>query len=151
MKYIHGDLLKLATDGAFDVIAHGCNCFCTMGAGIAKGVATHFPSAYAADRRTAKGDLAKLGTCSFAEVEVGDRVLTIVNAYTQYDFRGRGRKADYDAIRSCMRWLRAKFPKARIGLPKIGAGLGGGDWKDIEAIIAEELHDCDVTIVEYPS
>lgn len=33
MKYIIGDLLKLADDGQFDVIVHGCNCFNTMGAG----------------------------------------------------------------------------------------------------------------------
>ncbi len=32
---IKGDLIELAKQGNFDVIAHGCNCFCTMGAGIA--------------------------------------------------------------------------------------------------------------------
>ena len=35
IKYIKGDLIKLAQKGKFDIIAHGCNCFCTMGAGIA--------------------------------------------------------------------------------------------------------------------
>ena len=37
MKYqeIYGDLIELAKQGKFNVIAHGCNCFCTMGAGIA--------------------------------------------------------------------------------------------------------------------
>lgn len=32
---IEGDLIALAKQGLFDVIAHGCNCFCTMRAGIA--------------------------------------------------------------------------------------------------------------------
>ena len=32
---INGDLIKLALEGKFDVIAQGCNCFCTMSAGIA--------------------------------------------------------------------------------------------------------------------
>ena len=36
MKTIKGDLIKLAQDGEFDVIVHGCNCMCTMSAGIAK-------------------------------------------------------------------------------------------------------------------
>lgn len=27
MKIIKGDLIKLALDGKFDVIIHGCNCF----------------------------------------------------------------------------------------------------------------------------
>ena len=38
MKTITGDLIKLAQDGVFDVIIHGCNCQNTMGAGIAKTV-----------------------------------------------------------------------------------------------------------------
>jgi O-acetyl-ADP-ribose deacetylase (regulator of RNase III) len=39
---IHGDLIKLAQQGEFDVIAHGCNCHCTMGAGIAPQMAKAF-------------------------------------------------------------------------------------------------------------
>lgn len=42
MKYVKGDLIKLALAGEFDVIAHGCNCFCTMGAGIAPQMASAF-------------------------------------------------------------------------------------------------------------
>jgi O-acetyl-ADP-ribose deacetylase (regulator of RNase III) len=42
MKYIDGDLIRLAKQGTFDVIAHGCNCFCTMGAGIAPQMADAF-------------------------------------------------------------------------------------------------------------
>ena len=38
MKIIQGDLLQLAKQGDFDVIIQGCNCFCTMGAGIAKSI-----------------------------------------------------------------------------------------------------------------
>ena len=34
----------------------------------------------------------------------------------------------------------------KVGLPKIGAGLAGGDWKIIETMIESVLHDCDVTI-----
>ena len=151
MKTTKGDLLKLAAAGEFDVIAHGCNCFCTMGAGIAKGVAALFPQALEADRQTAKGDRTKLGTCTLAEVSTAaDGRLVVVNAYTQFHYRGRGDKADYEAIRSCMRWIAANYPPpARIGLPKIGAGLAGGNWPRIERIIEEELAGCDVTVVKY--
>ena len=37
MKIIKGNLISLALAGEFEVIIHGCNCFCTMGAGIAGG------------------------------------------------------------------------------------------------------------------
>ena len=149
MKTSRGDLLRLAEQGVFDVIAHGCNCFCTMGAGIAKSVAARFPQALNADRQTPKGERTKLGTCSFAEIETAHGKLTVVNAYTQFHYRGRGDKSDYEAIRACMHWLAEHHGQARIGLPKIGAGLAGGDWPRIERIIAEELAGRDVTVVEY--
>ena len=31
MFVVHGDLFKLAEQGEFDIIVHGCNCFNTMG------------------------------------------------------------------------------------------------------------------------
>jgi len=149
MKRMEGDLLKLAQDHHFDVIVHGCNCFCTMGAGIAKGVKHIFPEAYEADLNTEKGAESKLGTCSYAHIQRDGFELVVINAYTQFDYRGRGIKADYSAIRSCMRWIKANFQDKRIGLPKIGAGLAGGDWDTIESIIKEELNGADVTIVEF--
>ena len=59
MKLIKGDLIQLAKNGEFDVIIHGCNCFCTMGAGIAKTIKDIFPEAYKADLNTKKGDRSK--------------------------------------------------------------------------------------------
>src|SRR3954466_5564792 len=106
LKSIKGDLIRLAQEGKFDVIIHGCNCFGTMGAGIAKGIRAAFPGAYAADLVTPHGSRAKLGTCSFAEIPQGAGRLIVVNAYTQFDWRGRGPKVDYDAVRSCFRWIK---------------------------------------------
>lgn len=147
MKTIKGDLIALAKDGKFDVIVHGSNCFCTMGAGIAKSIKQNFPQAYQADMRTRKGDKKKLGTCTYATIVPFN--LIVINAYTQYDYRGRGVKVDYDAVRKCMKWIVEHFPRDRIGLPKIGTGLAGGDWKKIQQIIEEEMSECDVTVVEY--
>ena len=147
MKTIKGDLIQLAKDGKFDVIAHGCNCQTVMGAGIAKSIKQNFLPAYAADMKTTKGDRKKLGTCTFAAILPSN--LIVVNAYTQFDYKGRGVKVDYDAVRSCMKWIAEKFPRSRIGLPKIGAGLAGGDWEKIQKIIEEEMFAVDVTIVEY--
>lgn len=42
MDVINGDLLRLALGGRFDVIIHGCNCFCVMDDGIAKTVPSRF-------------------------------------------------------------------------------------------------------------
>lgn len=148
MKTISGDLIHLAKSGEFDLIVHGCNCFCTMGAGIAKGIKAAFPAAFEADLATVKGDRAKIGTCTFTVIDRNGTSLVVVNAYTQFDYRGSGPKVDYEAVRSCFRWIKQQHSGKRIGLPKIGAGLAGGDWARIAAIIEEELAGEDVTLVE---
>lgn len=149
MKTIAGDLIHLAQNGEFDLIVHGYNCFCTMGAGIAKGIKADFPAAFRADLATARGDRAKLGTCTIAEIDRNGTSLVVLNAYTQFDYRGSGPKVDYEAIRSCFRWIKQPHSGKRIGLPKIGAGLTGGDWARIAAIIEQELAEEDVTLVEF--
>jgi O-acetyl-ADP-ribose deacetylase (regulator of RNase III) len=58
-------------------------------------------------------------------------------------------KADYDAIRSVFKKIKSNFSGKRIGYPKIGAGLAGGDWDQISKIIDEELIDEDHTLVEF--
>jgi O-acetyl-ADP-ribose deacetylase (regulator of RNase III) len=149
MNTLQGDLIQLALDGRFDVIVHGCNCFCTMGAGIAKAIKQTFPEAFDADQRTGKGDRAKLGTFSQATVTRHGRAITVVNAYTQFDYRGGGVLVDYDAVRSVMRGVKRAFAGKRIGYPKIGAGLAGGDWAKIAAIIEEELAGEEHAAVEF--
>ncbi len=149
MNVVTGDLLRLALDGRFDVIVHGCNCQCTMGKGIALSIKQQFPEAYAADLRTPKGDREKLGTISIAEIDRPTGRFTVVNAYTQFHWRGEGVLANYDAIRSAFRQIKQQFGGRRIGYPKIGAGLAKGDWPTIAAIIDEELTGEDHTLAEF--
>lgn len=167
MKIVNGNLVTLALDGKFDVIIHGCNCFNTMGAGIAKEIKSKFPEAYQIDCKTIKGDMSKLGNITYAdikrpnkykinikisekkEINVGEgyNQLSIVNGYTQFSYYGKKCLVDYDAVRKVFKKVKKLFADKRIGYPKIGAGLAGGDWSIIEKIINEELEDEDHTLV----
>lgn len=149
MKTVKGDLIQLALSGEFDVIIHGCNCQNAMGAGIAKTIKQVFPEAYAADQATEKGSRDKLGTFSYARVASLKYELVIVNAYTQFHWKGKGLKADYDAIKRVMKSIKSEFSGMRIGYPLIGAGLAGGDWSVISAIIDKELSGEDHTLVQF--
>ncbi|AVP96829.1 phosphatase [Ahniella affigens] len=149
LSTVRGDLLQLARAGQFDVVIHGCNCQCQMGKGIALAIKSEFPEAYEADQATLKGLQAKLGTISVAQIHRPSFSFTIVNAYTQFHWRGSGVKADYEAIRSAMRLVKQRFSGKRIGYPKLGAGLAGGDWSTISLIIEEELAGEDHRYVEY--
>jgi O-acetyl-ADP-ribose deacetylase (regulator of RNase III) len=149
MKTIEGDLITLALEGQFDVIVHGCNCFCTMGAGVARAIQDEFPEAYAADLITIKGDRNKLGDFSFATVKRDGREITIVNGYTQFHFHGDSVLVDYDAVQNLFKKVKQQFSGKRIGYPKIGSGLAGGDWERISRIIDLQLAGEDHSLVLY--
>lgn len=147
MKEIKGDLVKLAGEGVFDVIVHSTNCFCCMGAGIAKQIRITTPEVYHDDMLTVPGDRKKLGTIRSVITHLS---YTVVNAYIQYGYGSGGVHVSYDAVRSAMKKTKEAFTGGeRIGLPLIGAGLAGGDWAVIKDIIDEELNGLDVTVVHF--
>lgn len=146
MKQINGNLLDMADSGIFDVIIHGCNCWCTMGAGIAKQIKDRYPGAYLADSITEMGNIKKLG---YFTSYVHSNNFVIINAYTQVGFSLDTINVNYDAIKNVMRSINNIYKGCKIGIPKIGAGLAGGDWKIISNIIDNEMLDVDLTLVIY--
>jgi O-acetyl-ADP-ribose deacetylase (regulator of RNase III) len=167
MKTIKGDLIKLAEEGMFDVIVHGCNCFHAMGGGIAKQLADRYPEVERADQKTEFGDRNKLGTGRLVSVKskTSDIWFWVFNVYTQYYWSHKGDVFEYDAfqkfldyqsesmIRSEQLTIEFNLSKLRFGFPQIGAGLAGGDWSRISKMIekfSEDVSDyADVTVVEY--
>ena len=147
MKTVVGDLLQLALNNHFDIIIHGCNCFGSMGAGIAKSIRLEFPEAFSADASTKKGDKSKLGSYSHATVNRNGHIITIVNGYTQYNYSGKGVLVDYQAVSDLFAKLKKDYSGKRLGYPKIGAGLAGGDWNTISAIIDKEMAEENHTLV----
>lgn len=148
MKSIDGDLIKLSKQGKFDVMAHGSNCFCTMGKGIALSVRREFPEAYQQDKNTVYGDIKKLG--NFTSAYIKKYHIIVINAYTQYDYRGYQNKinVDYNAVKSVFTKIKEIHGDKRIGIPMIGARLAGGDWSKISNIIDDIGFD-DLTLVKY--
>ena len=157
MKVIVGNIVTLAKLGDFDVVIHGCNCFCTMGSGVARAIRDAFPEAYRIDQYTVCGDKNKLGTISVATVKADMGVyngqgkdFSIVNAYTQYNYgRVKRQYVSYDAVQMCFKKIKEIFggKHKKFAFPMIGAGLGGGDWTTIGSIIDEELQGEDYTLV----
>ena len=145
---MYGDLIQLAKEGKFDVIAHGCNCFCRMKRGIAPQIAEAFGcDKFPLEADKYIGDINKLGQIDYDTYPILG--LTIVNAYTQYQWGTELKPFDYVAFTLCMRKMNHLFAGKKIGLPKIGSHLAGGDWEWIMQIIKNELKDCHVTIVIY--
>lgn len=134
IKYVQGDLLK----GSEDIIVHGCNCFNTMGAGVAALIKKLYPGTYKEDCKTISGESTKLGTFTHWNGKHAflNQDITIVNAYTQYYYNAKSRPFDYDALTRVLPKIHEMFPEPlTIAMPKIGAGLAGGDWNRISGII----------------
>lgn len=161
-REIYGDLIKLALDKQFDVIVHGCNCQSIMNAGIAKQMVEKFrTNEY--EQELNGPDINKLGNIDYKDFAItesalfnvsysetnldGDEyIFSVVNAYTQIK---PGKFLDIDALKICLRKMNIIFKGKHIGLPQIGCGIAGGDWKVVKEIIKTELKDCRVSIVIY--
>ena len=128
-----GNLLDLAEAGAFDVIVQGCNCFNTMGGGIAREIRERYPMAALVDNETEKGDYNKLG--NYTTAFTGK--FLIVNAYTQYNMSRGDDVFEYTAFGLILQKVVQAYGSRRIGLPYIGMGLAGGDGRVIMPMIEE--------------
>lgn len=121
------------------LLIHQCNCFTTMGSGIAREIREKYPEAYQVDQKTIKGDRNKLGTCSFAKVIVAPVDKWVGNLYGQYNYGKDSRKTNYEAVYSGL--LTAKnfcLSSAihRILIPyKMSSNLAGGDFRIIRSMI----------------
>lgn len=151
VKTIKGDLIKLFKAGNFQAIAHGANCKNLMGAGIARQIAAQLPEAFQADAEfyTRMGGSDNkpcpnmAGQLSVAHAEQGQ----VFNLYTQVQ---TGRHAEYQLLQTACENLN-KFCKqrsiTRVGVPLIGAGIGGLDILAVMTIINACTPDIDVTVV----
>lgn len=140
IEYVKGNLL--ATPHQY--ILHGCNAQGVMGSGVAKAIRDKYPSAFSVYRYQYERGLMALGAVTYAEQDDGK---TIINAVTQ-EFYGRGSSkvyVSYTAINEALAriswWLSCRQYSESlpyVAMPKIGAGLGGGDWEIISEIIEQK-------------
>jgi O-acetyl-ADP-ribose deacetylase (regulator of RNase III) len=146
IQYKTGDLLNSKDP----FIAHGCNSYGIMGAGVALQIRERYPW-------VAEGFVPLIGSGG-RELEMGalyefpqkTAPYRILNLITQ-DSYGWGRRfVSYDAVDKAFIAVRAKIGDAAISVPRIGAGFGGGSWSIVEAIIEEHLRENIVTVWDLP-
>lgn len=142
IKYVEADLFTASED----IIAHGCNCRNGYGSGVAYTMSQVYPKAKSMYHEKFDEEGWELGEVQFVLQNDGKYV---ANCATQDAFLPRGyRHADYEAIEDCMEKVKrfAKDKGLSIAIPKIGAGLAGGNWRMIEGILKEVFTDYDITV-----
>lgn len=142
IKYVKGDLL----DSSADFICHGCNAVGGFGSGVAGQIAKRYPRARNAyiERHLELGH--SLGDVQFVyRFDRGGKY--IVNCITQKEYLPRGIcHANYEAIETCLKKVKEYANGRSVAIPKIGAGLAGGDWQIIEKIINKVFDDREILV-----
>lgn len=133
-----------------DALAHGCNCAGVMGGGIAWAFAQRYPGLREAYQRACADGGFRPG--GFLAWELSAPPL-IYNLATQPQ---PGRCADLGAIRVAVQAMLADAQQrglARVGMPRIGAGIGGLAWAEVEAAIRPlaERSPVELVVVSLPS
>lgn len=172
-KTIKGDLITLTLGGDFDLICHQVSCMSKQKAGIAVAMAKTFETNLFKYEIVDIGSINKLGTVDYGvywkqnikngkckcighhngiykKAELPLDVFYVANLYGQYlpATLGNYNPTDYAAIEICFKKLNVMFTGYHVGIPKIGAGLGGGDWNKIKEIINKVTPNLNITLVE---
>jgi O-acetyl-ADP-ribose deacetylase (regulator of RNase III) len=156
LKHAKGNLLDLAEAGEFNIVVQGCNCFNTMGGGIAREIRQRYPEVADVDQHTARGDYTKLGnwTLGYAWFDKTSDPYIIINAYTQYNMSTGEDVFEYTAFELILQKLAFQYAKSRFGFPLIGMGLAKGDKNRILPMLeafAKQISSTNgsVTLVEF--
>lgn len=146
ISYVKGDVFQAPAV----LIAHGVNCRGGFGKGVAGQISSKYPQVRESYLKKYKANGWSLGDIQL--VRVND-TRWFANCATQDNYWNPGNPrqiyADYGAITVCMKKLSEVLIEHagwKLAMPKIGAGLAGGDWVKIEAIINNVFPTESVTV-----
>ena len=156
ITYLNGDATEPKVDGP-KIIAHVCNNIGAWGRGFVLSLSLRYPLAERAYRGWYQQNIDhnridppfKLGEVQF--VQIGDvYIANMIGQHGIFPVEGVS-PVRYDAIEACLNIVSvaAKNRNASVHMPRIGCGLAGGKWSDVEPILARTLKDLDVYVYDF--
>ncbi len=153
IKYIQGDATNPLGDN-HKVIVHICNDLGKWGKGFVLAISkkwklpeTSYKNAFSAEPTPNLGDV------QFIEVEPDTTVANIIGQHGVYSKRSKQKEPPirYEAVRKGLEKVAifAKSKNASVHMPRIGCGLAGGTWEEIEPIILTTLIHADIEVLVY--
>ena len=146
IEYTTGDLLRAKADALVNTV----NCVGVMGRGVALQFKTAFPANFKAYK----------AACDRREIQPGKMFIYkhddlvdpqyIINFPTKRHWRGKSRMEDVECGLQALAANIRKLGIRSIAIPPLGSGLGGLNWPDVRALIADTLGDLpDVRIIVF--
>ena len=141
VREIYGDLLKQP----IDIIAHQTNCAGVMGKGLALCFKQRYPENFAAYRQACKEGALKPG-----RLFIYGASPVIVNFATKDHWRSPSLLSYVaDGADDLAAWLKGNPQFRTVAAPKLGCGLGGLNWQEVQPILADALKDSPQDIYIY--
>lgn len=147
IKYVKGNVVDALLNNEVDYLIHCCNAQGKYASGVAGEIRQRIPEAYEAymelyNTWTSRGNRdIPLGDFNIS----GSRVINLVGQryygrdnkrYVNYGALAQGFSGIEECFRMDLTGEDVPYPEnITLGLPKIGAGLAGGDWEVIEELI----------------
>ena len=152
ITYVEGDATNPVGAGA-RVICHVCNDIGGWGRGFVTAISRRWREPEAQYRewfRSGEAGGFCLGAIQVVPVGPG---LSVANMIAQRDIKRRQGSPPirYDALSACLTKLasHASASGASVHMPRIGCGLAGGSWPEVEAIVTSTLCEAGVDVVVY--
>ena len=152
ITYLKGDATSPQAKGN-KIIGHICNDLGRWGKGFVMAISRRWPEPEKAYRKwykeRAHNDF-DLGALQIISVESD---LWVANLIGQHGIKtgSQGLPIRYEAVEKCLFQLsqQAIQHHASVHLPRIGCGLAGGKWAEIEPLIKQQLCDNQVMVFVY--
>lgn len=150
IEYVKGDATAPAGDGK-RIICHVCNDVGGWGRGFVVAISQRWSQPESEYRAWYEsGDGFTLGAVRLVQVE---SELWVANMIAQRDVRAIDGVPPirYDALRACLTDVaqQAQQLAASVHMPRIGCGLAGGSWSEVEAIVQSTLCTAEVPVRVY--
>ena len=129
------------------LIAHVCNNLGAWGAGFVLSLGHRYPKAEQAYSRTTRH---YLGTNQYVDVE---NDIHVANMIAQRGYGGAVRRIVDSALEDCLHHA-AGYAARRgmtIHMPRIGCGLAGAKWDEIEPIVRKNCNGVGVYVYDLPT
>ncbi len=151
IQYRKGDATQPGGEG-HRIIVHICNDIGGWGRGFVLALSARWKEPENAYREWYQNQTETFGLGHIQLIQV-EPTLWVANLIGQHDVKAspKGPPIRYDAVLSGLQRvaLEAKKLNASVHMPRIGCGLAGGSWENIEPLVNKALIDHGIAVTVY--
>ncbi|NSL90787.1 macro domain-containing protein [Chitinophaga sp. Mgbs1] len=140
--FIQGDLFN---HPGLHTYAHGCNCAGAMGKGIAVDFKLKFPDMYQEYKKRCRNGSFTLGSVYFYQ----SGPYSVFNIGTQKTWQTKAEMVAIETGLTTMLNIAAEHNIHKIGLPRIGAGLGRLSWEEVKETIIRLAENSPIELIVF--